>query len=85
MTCSTCHGDGDTDGTYKMPNARLPVLPGTEEAFMEYAKDPEIAKWAKFMVEGVEPKMGTLLHRTPFNPVTKTGDFSCSTCHTLKK
>lgn len=83
--CKTCHGDGAADGTFKMPSAQLPVLPGTEEAFMEYAKDPEHARWAKFMVEQVEPPMAKLLQITQFNPATKTGDFSCEACHTLAK
>lgn len=86
MNCATCHGDGSHDGTFKMPNPKLPVLPGTEEAFIEWvSKDADAAKMSKFMAEQVEPKMAELLHRKAFDPATKSGDFSCDACHTLKQ
>jgi hypothetical protein len=85
MDCKTCHGDGADDGSFEMPNAKLPVLPNTPEKYMEYAKDPEHARWSKFMSEEVEPKMAKLLEMTPFDPATKTGDFACMNCHTLEK
>src|SRR6478672_9027304 len=31
MTCLTCHGDAATDGSFKMPNPKLPVLPNSSE------------------------------------------------------
>jgi len=85
MNCKTCHGKGAEDGTFEMPSAELPVLPNTPEKFEEYAKDPEHARWSKFMVEQVEPKMANLLQLKPFDPQTKTGEFSCNSCHTLEK
>ncbi len=85
MNCKTCHGKGAEDGSFEMPSAELPVLPNTPEKFAEYVKDPEHARWSKFMVEEVEPKMANLLQMTPFDPATKTGELSCNTCHTLEK
>jgi hypothetical protein len=85
MNCKSCHGKGAEDGSFEMPSAELPVLPNTPEKFAEYAKDPEHARWSKFMVEEVEPKMANLLHLTPFDPATKTGEFSCMSCHTTEK
>lgn len=85
MNCNTCHGEGSHDGTFKMPNPTLPVLPGTEEGFMEWvAKDPDAAKMSKFMAETVTPKMAAMLGMKAFDPATKSGDFSCDKCHTLK-
>ena len=85
MNCNTCHGEGSHDGTFKMPNPKLPVLPGTEEGFMEWvAKDPDAAKMSKFMAETVTPKMAAMLGMKAFDPATHSGDFSCDKCHTLK-
>jgi hypothetical protein len=84
MTCQTCHGDGAIDGSFAMPSPKLPVLPGTEEAFMEYAKDPEHGRWAQFMYEKVTPQLADLLEVTRFDPTTGTGEFSCNNCHTLE-
>ena len=83
MGCATCHGSGATDGSYAMPNAELPVLPGTEAAFLEYAKDPEHARWAQFMFEKVSSRMASLLQIPQYDPTTNTGEFSCHNCHTL--
>ena len=39
MNCATCHGDGATDGKFKMPNPKLPKLPKpTPDDFMELQK-----------------------------------------------
>ncbi len=84
MNCETCHGDTAKDGTFKMPNPKIKPLPNTEEAMMAWmAKDADAAKWAKFMAEDLEPTMAKLVDKTPFDPKTKTGDFSCMACHTL--
>jgi hypothetical protein len=84
MSCATCHGDGATDGSYAMPSPQLPVLPSTEEAFGEYVKDPEHARWSQFMLDEVWPKMATLLQVAPFDPETNPNGFSCHNCHKVE-
>lgn len=81
MTCATCHGSGAADGSYAMPSPDLPRLPATEEAFYEYVKDPEHARWSQFMVDKVYPKMAELLEVDLFEPATNPNGFSCSNCH----
>jgi hypothetical protein len=83
MNCATCHGDGATDGTFAMPNPKLPVLP-SEEAFGEYLLDPEHARWSQFMFEQVWPQMASLLKVAKFDPATSIDGFSCDNCHTLE-
>ena len=86
VTCKTCHGDGADNHTFKMPNPKIKQLPGTEEGFMTWIKqNPEEAKWAGFMAQPLEPEMGKILGMKPFDPKTKTGEFSCGACHTMKK
>ena len=84
MDCKTCHGDGATDGTFEMPNPKIKPLPNSEEAFMAWvSKDPEAGRYAQFMATKLEPLMGELLQVKVFDPQTKTGDFSCESCHQL--
>jgi hypothetical protein len=84
--CKTCHGDGVADHTFKMPNPKIKPLPDSEEAFMAWvSKDKDAARWSKFMGEQLEPEMAKLVGKKPFDPKTKTGEFSCANCHTLKK
>jgi hypothetical protein len=83
MTCATCHGNGAADGSFAMPTKEIAVLPGTEEGFLEYAKDPEVARWSQFMFEKVVPKIAGLLQVDRYDPITHTGEFSCHNCHTL--
>src|SRR4051795_2010695 len=33
MNCTPCHGDSAPDGSFKMPNPKLPVLPNSPDAF----------------------------------------------------
>ena len=66
-----------------MPSPQVPALPGSEEAFIEYMKDPEHARWSKFMIERVWPKMADLLQVAKFDPATHPEGFSCHNCHTL--
>lgn len=82
MDCKTCHGDGATDGSYAMPSPQIAPLPGSEEAFEEYVKDPEHARWSQFMLDQVWPQMATLLQVTKFDPMANPTGFSCSNCHT---
>jgi hypothetical protein len=84
MSCATCHGDGMIDGSYAMPSARVPKLPASEEAFYEYLKDPEHARWSQFMLDRVWPQMATLLKVPMYDPSTHADGFSCSNCHTLE-
>lgn len=84
MDCKTCHGDGATDGSYAMPSAQIPPLPATEEAFAEYVKDPEHARWSQFMLDEVWPQMASMLQVPVFDPNTNPTGFSCSNCHTVE-
>jgi hypothetical protein len=84
MTCATCHGKGAEDGSYAMPTPDLPVLPATEEAFYEYIKDPEHARWSQFMLDKVFPGMAELLEIAPFDPKTNPDGFSCHNCHMVE-
>lgn len=84
MDCKTCHGAGVDTGHYEMPNPQIKPLPNSEAAFMAWlGKDPEAARYTPFMAEKVEPMMAELLHMTPFDPKTMTGELGCQTCHTL--
>jgi hypothetical protein len=84
MDCSTCHGNGATDGSYAMPSPQIAALPGSEEAFLEYNKDPEHARWSQFMIDQVWPRMAEMLQVAKFDPATHQDGFSCSNCHTLE-
>jgi hypothetical protein len=79
MNCKTCHGDGASDGSFTMPNAKLPVVPGTPDGFKKLtAKKPEISK---FMMEKVVPDMASMLGEPAYDPKTQQG-FGCHDCHT---
>jgi hypothetical protein len=81
FTCATCHGDGATDGKFKMPNAKLPKLPapGNRDAFMALQqKKPEAVK---FMGTVVKPKVAELLGLPEWSPQNMKG-FGCYQCHT---
>jgi hypothetical protein len=84
MSCGTCHGTGTTDGSYAMPNATIPKLPASEEAFYQYLKDPEHARWSQFMMDQVWPRTAALLKIPMFDPSTHADGFSCNNCHTLE-
>jgi hypothetical protein len=84
MDCKTCHGDGAEDGSFEMPDLKVPALPNTEEAFMKWlGEKPERGPMAKFMGETLEPEMAKLLGKTVFNPADGSGEFGCIACHTL--
>jgi len=81
MNCVTCHGDSAKDGSFKMPNPKLPRLPSDEAGFKALMKKkPEVTK---FMGSKVVPAMAEMVGESPYNPETKQG-FGCFECHTKK-
>ena len=79
MSCATCHGDGATDGTFKMPNPKLPALPTTPDGFKKLMGDkPQVTQ---FMATKVKPQMAELLGLEEFTPEHQSG-FGCYQCHT---
>ncbi|HVU50001.1 MAG TPA: hypothetical protein VHL80_04910 [Polyangia bacterium] len=82
FTCATCHGDGATDGKFKMPNPKLPKLPTDREGFMALQqKKPEVVK---FMGTVVKPTMAGLLGESEWSPQNPKG-FGCYQCHTKEE
>lgn len=79
MNCKTCHGDGASDGSFTMPNPKLPVLPSKPEDFKKLAAKKPAA--AKFMMEHVVPDMASMLGQQPYDMKTQQG-FGCHNCHT---
>ncbi|MDB4979646.1 MAG: uncharacterized protein JWM82_398 [Myxococcales bacterium] len=81
VTCGTCHGDGADEGTFKMPNPKLPKLPKpTSRAdFVELQKKKPDA--VKFMGTVVKPTMAKLLNLPEWSP-DNTNGFGCYHCHT---
>lgn len=81
MNCVTCHGDSAKDGSFKMPNPKLPKLPADEVGFKALMKKKPEA--VKFMSSKVVPAMAEMVGESPYNPETKQG-FGCFECHTKK-
>ncbi|PCC68705.1 hypothetical protein SAMN02745121_09175 [Nannocystis exedens] len=84
MSCATCHGDGASDGSFAMPSPQLPLIPATEEEFLEYLEDPEHLRWSEFMGERVWPEMAELLEVPVYDPKTAPDGFSCTHCHMVE-
>lgn len=82
INCSTCHGDSAKDGTFKMPNPKLPKAPGDMPAFEKMSKAQPDA--VKFMSTKVVPQMAQLLGQPAFDPKTGKG-FGCHDCHESEK
>jgi len=78
VTCGTCHGDDYAHGTYKMPNADLPMLPSSAHGFKELRdRSPEIVA---FMSTRVKPTIAALLGLPEYSPANPQG-FACFNCH----
>jgi len=78
MDCSTCHGDGVSDGSFKLPNDKLPKLL-EPDLFAKHRKlTPEMTA---FMLDKVEPDLAAILEIPTFDPETRKG-LSCYNCHT---
>jgi len=82
VKCVTCHGNGARDGSFKMPNPKLTVLPMTREGFDSLGKAHPASM--KFMSTVMKPTMQELLGMKPFDMKTGTG-FGCGNCHTFQK
>ena len=81
FNCATCHGDGATDGKFKMPNPKLPKLPSPTDRAGFIALQQKKPDAAKFMGTVVKPKMAELLGVPEWTPKTPAG-FGCYQCHT---
>lgn len=81
MSCITCHGDGAKDGSFKMPNPKLPKLSVADGFKKHMTKTPEITK---FMMSKVVPDSAALVGEPPYDPKTQKG-FGCMECHTIAK
>lgn len=81
INCKTCHGEGVTNETYKMPNPKLPKLPSTSKGFaVLMEKDTAIMG---FMVHTVKPQMAELLGMPP--SMKGVEGFGCGNCHLFEK
>jgi hypothetical protein len=77
MDCATCHGEGVDEGTFALPNAKLPTLL-EDDLFAKHRKlTPEMTQ---FMLTKVEPDLAALLEIPEFDPATRKG-LSCYNCH----
>jgi hypothetical protein len=75
FTCATCHGASADDGSYAMPNARLPRL--DLAALDRYS--PDDVAW---MAQQVKPAMAKLLREPEWSSDNPLG-FGCSRCHPI--
>ena len=81
FSCATCHGDGATDGKFKMPNAGLPKLPTPGDQAAMKALQEKKPEAMKFMQEVVMPKTSGLIGVAEWSPQNPKG-FGCYSCHT---
>jgi hypothetical protein len=81
FTCGTCHGDGATDGKFKMPNAKLPKLPPPTDRAAFAALQQKKPEVVKFMGTVVTPTVAQLLGLPEWSPQNPKG-FGCYACHT---
>jgi hypothetical protein len=81
FTCATCHGDGATDGKFKMPNVKLPKLPPPTDRAAFAALQQKKPEVVKFMGTVVTPQVAQLLGLPEWSPQNPKG-FGCYACHT---
>jgi hypothetical protein len=81
FTCATCHGEGATDGKFKMPNAKLPKLPAPTDRAGFTALQEKKPDVVKFMGTVVTKKVAELIGLPEWSPQTPKG-FGCYACHT---
>jgi len=81
FNCATCHGDGATDGKFKMPNPKLPKLPQPTDRAGFMALQQKKPDAVKFMGTVVKPKVAELLGLPEWSPQNTNG-FGCYQCHT---
>ena len=81
FTCATCHGDGATDGKFKMPNAKLPKLPPPTDRAAFAALQQKKPEVVKFMGTVVTKKVAELIGLPEWSPQNPKG-FGCYACHT---
>jgi hypothetical protein len=84
FTCATCHGDGATDGKFKMPNAALPKLPTPGDHAAMTALQQKKPEAFKFMETAVKPKVSELIGVPGWTPQNPKG-VGCYTCHTFER
>jgi hypothetical protein len=72
VSCRTCHGSGAQAGTFRLPNADLPVLDNEALKNPPESQKPILA----FMRGVLKPKLGELLG------MQDASEFRCTTCHT---
>jgi len=77
VDCATCHGPGVEDGSFALPNPKLPKLLEPDLFAKHRAATPEVTK---FMLEHVEPDVAEILGVPGFDPETRKG-LSCYNCH----
>jgi hypothetical protein len=78
--CTTCHGAGIADHTYKMPNPDIDAL--SVDDIMN--PDDDHKAITEFMMTRVKPEMARLLGK-PENSAENPQGFGCFHCHTMKQ
>ena len=81
FTCATCHGEGATNGKFKMPNAKLPKLPAPTDRAGFTALQEKKPDVVKFMGTVVTKKVAAIIGLPEWSPQTPKG-FGCYACHT---
>lgn len=80
--CRTCHGQNAMEVQFHMPNGLHPLNPQAMPT--PDSPDANVARWARFMMDEVKPKMTELLGAQPYDPATNQG-FGCFNCHAMEQ